>query len=192
MRKNTNGFTLIELLVAMSIFSFMAIMAYGGLANILTGNEVITEQEEKLKKLQRTMMFIERDIRQMVNRPRRSGYSDYSQALSYGLDSEGLFEFTRSGNSNPMALARSSLQRVRYDLDEKKLTRKTWSLVDHIDAEPISMLLLEGLDSLELRLLDSKNEWKTNWGELKVIPKAIELTFEHEYWGKIVRLIPVQ
>ncbi len=192
MKSQVKGFTLLELLVAMSIFSFMSIMAYGGLSNILTSDKVLSEQEEKLKSLQRAMMFIERDFRQMVARPRRSGYDQFSSALSYGLDSDGLLEFTRAGNSNPSGLVRSSLQRVRYDLQDKNLTRMSWALVDHIDAEPINMLLLEDVELFELRLLDSKNEWQSNWSEEKVIPRAIELTLEHKYWGKIIRLIPVQ
>jgi general secretion pathway protein J len=167
-------------------------MAYGGLSNILTSDKVLTEREAKLKDLQRTMMFLERDIRQMVARPRRSGYDQVSQALSYGLDSDGLLEFTRAGNSNPTGMARSSLQRVRYDLEEKKLTRKSWSLVDYIDAEPIEMELLENVELLELRLLDSQNQWQTNWNQEKTIPKAIEITLVHKDWGKIVRLIPVK
>ena len=35
------GFTLLELLVAMVIFSLMSLMAYGGLSNVITGNDVI-------------------------------------------------------------------------------------------------------------------------------------------------------
>ena len=54
---NEKGFTLLELLVAMVIFSLMSVMAYGGLSNVITGNEVILQQEQQLKEIQRTMMF---------------------------------------------------------------------------------------------------------------------------------------
>lgn len=186
------GFTLLELLIAMVIFSFMSIMAYGALANVFKSNEVITKQELKLKKLQRSMMFIERDLRQLTLRPRRSGYSQTSPALDSGLDSEGVIEFTRAGNSNPTDLVRSSLQRVRYDLQEEKLSRMSWNLVDHIDAEPVTMLLLENVESLVFKFLDNKNNWQENWSSTTVNPKAIELTLELKNWGKIVRLFYVQ
>jgi len=193
MRKTQSlGFTLLELLVAMSIFALMSVMAFVGLNNALTSNEVITEKEQKLESLQRTMMFIDRDFRQMVLRPRTSGYEQKSQALSYGLDSEGFLEFTRAGNQNATGLARSNLQRVRYDFEGKTLTRNSWSIVDHLDAEPVKLELLDGIESLELRLLDQNNEWKTNWSKDDVLPKAIEITFEHRYWGKIMRLISIQ
>jgi len=187
------GFTLLELLVAMVIFSLMSVMAYGGLSNVITGNEVIATQEKRLKELQRTMMFLERDIRQLVPRPRNTGFNQTkAKAFDYGLDSDGLMEFTRAGNPNPIAIARSSLQRVRYDLEEKVLTRNSWALVDHIDLEPTSMKLLKDVESIELRLLDKKNEWQENWEQEKEIPKAIEITIKHTNWGEIKRLIPVQ
>lgn len=190
--QNQKGFTLLELLVAMVIFSLMSVMAYGGLYNVITGNEVIAEQEQRLKELQRTMMFFERDIRQLVPRPRSTGFDQFSKSFEYGLDSDGLMEFTRAGNPNPIAVARSSLQRVRYDLEEKVLSRKSWALVDHIDLEPTSMNLLKDVESIELRLLDKNKEWQINWTEAKFIPLAVEITIDHTHWGKIKRLIPVQ
>ena len=190
--KYQQGFTLLELLVAIVIFSLMSVMAYGGLFNVITGNEVIATQEKRLKELQRTMMFLERDIRQLVPRPRNNGSGNVlAKAFDYGLDSEGLLEFTRAGNPNPVAVARSSLQRVRYDIEEKVLIRKGWALVDYIDLEPTSMNLLNDVESLELRLLDSNNEWQNNWKQEKELPKAVEITIVHTHWGEIKRLIPV-
>ena len=188
----SQGFTLLELLVAMVIFSFMSIMAYTALANVFKSNEVIVAQEVKLKKLQRSMMFIERDIRQLVLRPRSTGYGKPSPAVDSGLDAEGIIEFTRAGNSNPTGLVRSSLQRVRYHLQDKKLVRMSWNLVDHIDAEPIAMSLLEDVESLSFKFLNNNNSWKENWNSAVEIPKAVELTLEHKNWGKIVRLFFIQ
>jgi len=192
LRSLNKGFTLLELLVAMVIFSFMSIMAYTALANVFKSNEVITAQEVKLKKLQRSMMFIERDMRQLILRPKSSGYGKPSPALDSGLDSEGIIEFTRAGNSNPTGLVRSSLQRVRYVVQDEKLIRMSWNLVDHIDAEPIAMSLLEDVELLAFKFLNNKNSWKENWNSATEIPKAVELTLEHKDWGKIVRLFFIQ
>ncbi len=187
------GFTLLELMVAMVIFSFMSIMAYSALANVFKANEVITAQETKLKKLQRSMMFIERDLRQLVLRSRSAGYGQSpSPALDSGLDSDGVIEFTRAGNSNPTGLVRSSLQRIRYVVEDEKLRRLSWNIVDHIDAEPVTMLLLENVDSLAFKFLDDKNNWQENWSSSTEMPKAIELTLEHKNWGEIVRLFSVR
>ena len=154
MKKQTNtGFTLLEVLISMVIFSFMSIMAYGGLVKVFKSNEVISSLEQKLKTLKRTMMFFERDMRQLVPRPRRSGdaRSDFEPALSSGLDSAGILEFTCAGVSNPLDRTRSSLQRVRYELEDNKLTRLSWKLVDHIEAEPVKMQLLDDVESFKLR-----------------------------------------
>ncbi len=192
LRSLNQGFTLLELLVAMVIFSFMSIMAYTALVNVFKSNEVITAQEVKLKKLQRSMMFIERDMRQLILRPKSSGYGKPSPAVDSGLDSEGIIEFTRAGNSNPTGLVRSSLQRVRYVVQDEKLIRMSWNLVDHIDAEPVAMSLLEDVESLTFKFLNNKNSWKENWDSAIEIPKAVELTLEHRDWGKIVRLFFIQ
>ncbi|HIO97182.1 MAG TPA: type II secretion system protein GspJ [Leucothrix sp.] len=191
-KNKQQGFTLIELLVSMMIFSLMSVMAYSGLINIFKSNEVITAQEVKLKTLKRSVMFFERDMRQLVLRRRSAGFGQSQGAFLYGLDSEGLLEFTRAGNSNPMDLTRSTLQRVRYELDDKKLIRLSWNLVDHLDAEPVKMTLLEDVDSFTLRMLSIDGAWKDNWGaKAKNLPKAVELMLEHKYWGKIKRIIPV-
>lgn len=190
--KSNQGFTLLEVLIAMMIFSLMSVMAYTGLSTVIRGNEVITAKEESLKELQRTMMFLERDMRQLVPRPRTTGFNERAKAFDYGLDSEGLVEFSRAGNPNPIGLKRSSLQRVRYDLEEKTLTRKSWALVDHIDLEPTQMELLNEVESFELRLLDQNDEWQENWRDEVQVPKAVEINIEHKRWGKISRLIPVQ
>ena len=189
----TAGFTLLELLIVIMIFSTMSIMAYGALGNILTSNTVIMEQEKKLKQLQRFMMFVERDMRQIVARSKSNGYNPSSPALIYGLDNDGIIEFTRAGNPNPLGVTRSSLQRVQYDLQDEKLIRKSWNIVDHIDAEPITMPLLDDVEGLSFRFLDNNNAWSDNWGKnIIAIPKAIEMKVEHKNWGEIVRLFLVQ
>jgi len=101
-------------------------------------------------------------------------------------------EFTRTGNSNPTGLVRSSLQRVRYTLEEGELNRLSWNIVDHIDAEPVIMLLLEDVESLTFKFLENENNWQENWSSTTAIPKAIELTLEHKNWGKIKRLFSIQ
>ncbi len=194
LKKENRGFTLLELLIAMVIFSFMSIMAYGALANIFNSNERIKTQEENLKALKRTMMVLERDMRQITLRPRRLGYDQLTPALVSGLNAGGLIEFTRAGNTNPLDLVRSSLQRVQYDFQDGQILRMSWNLVDHIEAEPIIMPLLGDVDSFSLRFLSKKNVWEENWDsdKTKSLPVAIEITIEHKKWGKIVRLIPVQ
>ena len=74
-RKNV-GFTLLELLVAMAIFSLMTVVAYAGISSIMLNDQTSLEHETALKKLQRTLVFVEKDLRQLALRPRNDGYSE--------------------------------------------------------------------------------------------------------------------
>ncbi|MCK5810959.1 MAG: type II secretion system minor pseudopilin GspJ [Cocleimonas sp.] len=188
------GFTLLELLISMVIFSTMSLMAYAGLNSVLTSNRVTQEQEEALKGLQRTMMFLEKDIRQLVARPRHANYGESLAALqTVDLELTAVLEFTRQGNPNPAEKMRSALQRVRYVLDKKKLQRWSWSLVDHLDAKPIKMPLMDDVEQIGFRFLTANSQWQTDWvvKDKSILPKAVEINIKHKQWGKIKRLIAV-
>lgn len=190
----SSGFTLLELLIAMVIFSIMSLMAYGGLHSVLNSNASTQAYEKDLKGLQRSMMFIEKDLRQLTARPRHSGYNETQGAIvSEDLDIGALLEFTRSGNPNPANKLRSSLQRVRYVLEQEELQRWSWSLVDHLDAEPVIMPLVTSIETVSLRFMNAKKEWLESWAseDKSELPKAIEINITHKRWGKIRRLISI-
>ncbi|MCK5896357.1 MAG: type II secretion system minor pseudopilin GspJ [Cocleimonas sp.] len=189
-----SGFTLLELLISMVIFSSMTLMAYSGLHSVLTSNEVTQEHEEALKGLQRTMMFLEKDIRQLAARPRHSDYGESLPALqTEELELTAVLEFTRYGNPNPAGKMRSTLQRVRYVFEKGVLQRWSWALVDHLDSKPIVMPLLNDLEQISFRFLAAKNQWKTEWvvKNKADLPKAVEIKIQHKRWGNIERLITV-
>lgn len=191
--RTVSGFTLLELLIAMVIFSTMSLMAYAGLNSVLTSNRITQAYEKDLKGLQRSMMFLEKDIRQLVARPRHAGYNESFAALQTDLGLDGILEFTRSGNPNPAGVLRSSLQRVRYVLDEGELQRWSWSLVDHLDGKPIIMPLMKSVEQINFRFLTQKKQWQSKWKvkNKSELPKAIEINITHKRWGKITRLISI-
>ena len=76
-----SGFTLIELLVAMAIFSLMTVVAYAGIAAVMQNDKSSFEHETELKRLQRTFVFIEKDLRQLSARTRNDGYSELQSPL---------------------------------------------------------------------------------------------------------------
>ncbi len=194
LKSQASGFTLLELLISMVIFSTMSLMAYAGLNSVLTSNRVTQEQEEALKGLQRTMMFLEKDIRQLAARPRHADYGESLAALqTVDLELTAVLEFTRQGNPNPAEKMRSSLQRVRYVLDKGKLQRWSWSIVDHLDAKPIKMPLMTDVEKIGFRFLAINLQWQTDWvvANKAILPKAIEINIKHKQWGDIKRLISV-
>jgi len=111
-----------------------------------------------------------------------------------------LADLTRSGWSNPAGVPRSTLQRVAYELDDQKLRRDYWLMLDRtLDAEPVSAVLLEQVREVKLRFLDGNQTWHEQWPPLgysapdapRVLPIAVEITLELEDWGRIVRLVEV-
>ncbi len=193
--KKQLAFTLIELLIAMAIFAVMAALAFGGLRSVIATSSGVEQQIERLESLQRTVMFLERDVRQLAARPVNTEVAKRRYALQAGPNGDILLEFTRAGNPNPGGLTRSSLQRVRYVLEEGVLIRQTWDQVDSLlSDEPVKLKLLDKLKGVKFKFLDINNKWQTNWGirgPLDQLPLAVEIVLEHEQWGEVRRLIPV-
>lgn len=194
-KRLSQGFTLLELMVAIAIFAILSALAYGGLNSVLNTKQETQQHAEHLKKLQLALFFIERDLQQIVARPRHTAYGEYEAALQAG-DFDALISFTRAGNPNPAEQLRSHLQRVNYVLEENTLYRLSWNFVDHPDHHlPLRVELLNDVSNISFRFLDKNNEWKENWSQnkqnetLAVLPNAIEVILEHERWGNIRRLL---
>jgi general secretion pathway protein J len=192
---SAQGFTLLELLVALAIFGLVAVMAYGGLGTVLTQRAVTDEHAQRLAALQKIYLVMQRDIEQAVLRPIRDEYGDEQAALAV----EPLFQLTRGGWSNPIGNARSTLQRVGYSLEDQRLVRYTWPVLDRAqDSEPRQQELAVDIVSLQARYLDAANNWQESWppeesgaGEAVLdpgLPAAVEIMLEHEFFGELIWL----
>jgi len=188
--RKANGFTLIELLVAMAIFSLMTVVAYAGISAVMQNDQSALAHETDLKRLQRAMVFIEKDLRQLSERTRNDGYSELQQAVRAEGGGATLIEFTRAGNSNPTELSRSSLQRVSYVIEDETLQRLSWNLVDHSDAEPVKMNLMPGVSGGEISFFSNEGETLEAWTKSE-LPMGIEFKLSTERWGDIRRVFPI-
>jgi len=204
-----SGFTLLELLVAIGIFALMAAMAYGGLNNLIKNRQITDEHATRLTQLQTTFLWLGRDIEQTVNRRIRDEYGDSQLALSSTEVGRYQLELTRGGWRNPVGRARSNLQRVAYSVRENQLIRSYWNVLDRAqDSKPLEVVLLDGVDRMELRFLSAKGsaqnagqdkqEWVDDWpGSALGIqpsedpPLAVEVILETEAEGRISRLFRV-
>lgn len=187
---HNRGFTLLELLVALAIFALVAVMAYGGLRSVLDADRAVERQGKRLAELQSALLFIERDIAQVVDRGIRDELGDSRPALLGGLDRP--LELTRGGRSNPGGLARSDLQRIAYGVEDDALVRLSWRVLDRAqDSQPDRLRLAGQVRGLRLRFLDANREWSDVWPPASGaagLPLALELTLELEDWGAIQRL----
>ncbi len=189
------GFTLIELIVAMAVFAVMSTMAYSGLQSVLDARARTEQHAQKLAALQTAFFWLGKDIEQTVPRSVRDPFGGYLKPLLAEQTAEYSLELTHAGWSNPFATEkrqRSFLQRVAYRVHEKQLLRKYWFDLDReYNSATFETVLLEGVSTMEMRYVDQKLEWQTQWpplGANDVLPLAVEVSLDIDGFGKISRL----
>lgn len=193
------GFTLLELMIASIIFAIMAMMAYGGLDNVLDNSESSQLALQRLRQVQQTVSVLNRDLSQIMPRTIRDEYGNTQPYLSAGNNIDSLIEFTRGGRVNPASLLRSSLLRVAYRFDDEKLVRLQWQQLDRAQGiEPKQTTLIDNIENVTLRFLDEEGEWREQWPPLNAAagetpttanrPAAIEVVLQLKDWGDIRRL----
>lgn len=198
------GFTLLELLVAMGIFAVIGAMALGGL-NAIVGQQTQAEvQTGRLATLQRAIRLLSNDFGSAEPRYIRDELGS-GQEVPLTSDGRGeyLVRLTRGGWPNPAGLPhRGTLQRVQYRLEDGKLFREYWPVVDPVlGQEPRSEELLSGVKDVKLLFRDTcpgAGEWQQQWPPLRTAagtpgsrPCAVRITLDLEDWGEIERLIEV-
>jgi general secretion pathway protein J len=178
------GFTLMEMVIAIAIFGIIATVGYGSLIRFLDHGEILARHDERLRQLQLGFGLLERDIRYLVNRPVRNEYGDEEAALisnSYSPPVPG--ELLRLTTSAPDTLlgGLSRLQRVAWRLEDGKLYRVTWPVLDRAGAsKEAARMVLADVATVELRLLRSPEKGQLepvvlDPNEGPAIPDAIEI-----------------
>lgn len=197
-RQASHGFTLLELLISITVFAIMSVMAYGGLSNVIDNSKSSKQALSRLQQVQHTMFNIERDFSQIAKRDIRDEYGEVKKYVTAGDDIDQLIELTRSGRRNPAKILRSNLLRVAYKIDDGKLTRLYWPQLDRAQGMiPYETILLTNVASAELRFLDTKSKWHSQWPPLDTTSpaaalNAIEYKIILDDWGEISRLFTVQ
>jgi len=194
--QNQRGFTLLELLVALAIFSMISVMAYGGLQTVITTKNTTQETSARIAEVQMLVMRISNDLRQAIARKVRNEHGDSIPAMQSEPSNNGTLEWSRAGYRNPASLKRSNIQRIAYKIEENKLIRLSWPVLDRAqDTEAFDSEVLSNITSIEWRFLNNQNVWVSQWPEKNnkginyALPQAVEVSLELEDYGKIRRLI---
>lgn len=195
-RNKQQGFTLLELLIASIVFAIMAIMAYGGLDNVLDNSKSSQQALSRLQQVQQSISIINRDFSQLIPRAVRDEYGNAVPALSAGENIDNIVELTRGGRSNPANLLRSTLVRVAYQFDDEKLVRLQWPQLDNAPGtEAKKTTLIDNMEEVTVRFLDQNAEWHEEWPPLNTSSGsnaaelvAIEIILQLTDWGDIRRL----
>ena len=115
------GFTLVEVLIAMAIIALISVVAYTGLSSALSGAESLRGASERTYDINQTWALLSRDLRQVVNRPIVDEFGQVVPALLGGEMAREPLALTRAGWHNSSAAPRSTLQRVRWWLEDERL-----------------------------------------------------------------------
>src|SRR5690606_27319374 len=195
------GFTLVELLVAIAIFVIVGALAMGGYNELVKQANLVEMNNARSRAVQAAVQRLAQDFATLEPRPVREPLGDsFQPALRADERTEHLVDLTHSGWSNPAGVPRSTLQRVTYRLEEDRLRRDYWYVLDRtLSAEPASTVLLDRVTEVKLRYMDANRRWHQQWPPngysapdmLRVRPIAVEITLELEDWGTITRLVEV-
>lgn len=195
------GFTLMEVLIAVAITAIIGVGVWQVMSGMINARDRVDDLASEFDGLQKTMLLLERDITQIVNRPVRDIYGDYQFALS-NRDPDFALLLTRQGWRNPLGIRRSELQRVAWEYTGDQLRRRYWVSVDQgQEEESLSSDLLGGVTDLRVRFMDKDRNWSDNWPKDDVLatlnpgarpelalPLGIEIQIDHERFGKLTRL----
>lgn len=212
LHRSHQGLTLIELLIAMAIFAVMSAAMFLTFDSFQKGKQVTEASAQRLKHYQIAFNILSRDLQQMIPRPVRDEFGSDAPLYSMQSDTGSDIEFTRAGwNRSPFSkVKRAELQRVSYYLEEKKLMRGSWRVLDRAeDTAPDRTELLDGVESLSFvfyyldkqSTMQSTDAWPPDSmkvgasatpvsvpeREYLLLPKVVEMKLTTEDMGAITR-----
>ncbi len=188
------GFTLLEILVAIAIFAIAAQLAFGGLRNVLHAREQLAPRQASAAALRYAVTLLTQDLSAAVPRAVRDALGAPAPALQTGFG-DALIVLSRLDPARPLLLDAVAVYRVGYRLQDGKLLRMTWPVIDVVQGtQPSEQVLLEGVRELRLRFMaDGAAEWSDLWpiatDDLAALPRAIELELVFDDGGSLRRLL---
>ena len=156
-----SGFTLMEMLVALALFAMIGLISSQMLYQTADLSLTMVGRSEYMTDIHRAMSVLDRDMRQVVNRGVRDELGEFYDALT--IDDGRLLQFSRMGWLNPLDEDRGTVQRVEYSIEDGKLTRRYWHVMDrNQESVAVTQTVMQG-QGLQFALIDSKGEELTTY-----------------------------
>ena len=200
-RSCQRGFTLLEILVATVILAVMGMIAYRGIAEARVAVVNAEGHLDRLRQVQRTMQVVVTDFRTLTRRKVREPIVDgFRATIVRDPNALSLVELSRAGWPNGAGTPRGTAQRVIYRLEEGKLIREHWTVMDAtLATPPVKRELIDRVERLELRYMNDGREWIAEWPPFGNVgdfgfyqrPLAVEITLVLEDYGEIRRIVEV-
>ena len=202
-RDNTRGFTLIEVLVALAIFGVLSALAYMTLGQTLNNSDMLNERMDRLQSIQRAMTYLSTELLQAAPRPVRADLGQYEPALRSSFAGDFALQLTHNGWPNSAGVPRSTQQRTAYRIEEDELIRYHWNVLDRtVNNVPVATVLLDEIDSLTFRFLQSNGDWSDQWPPITAqssssssnsisMPRAVEIILTLPDEGELTRIVEV-
>jgi general secretion pathway protein J len=200
MRIRSRGFTLIEILIALTIFAVMSALAYRGLTSILDARDRVAQENRKWREVSIFFARLEADLVNAVARDIRNSNNLVEAAFigntTFAKETEGQLMFTRMGLPGASGTL-AAPQRFGYRLKQGAVEELVWPVLDQGQRTvPAVYPLLAGVNALQLRYLDSANQWRDTWPGLASagapaapLPKAVEVALTLDTGETITRLL---
>lgn len=187
------GFTLFEMVIAVSIFAVMGVIAFGGLGQMSRTGQAVADANDRLSELQFAVVYFSRDWAQVSE---RGIVNQFGDKMSNIIIENDTITFTRSGYGNLLGYKRSSLQRVQYLVVDNKLLRRHWPSLDQgIGEQPIQVVLLDNVESMEVGFRNALNEvvrvWPPEPGYNGGKPILLAINLELPDMGDVFRWLEV-
>ena len=192
-----NGFTLVELLVALAIFAVVAMISYQAINASLVSREVIQTRLDQLSRINYVFNRMQQDLLQVVKRPVLDEVGNRLPGMLVESEEESAIEFTHHGRIVSIEPIHHALQRTRYVLQDNKLYRQYWDVLDRVpDTERHSQLLLDNVESIDFEFIGSGQA--ANTGQLSAagndtgIPAGLRVMLRTSSYGLITRTFVVR
>ncbi len=199
--RRERGFTLLEIMVATVILAVMGLMAFRAVSEARVAVENAGGHLERLRLVQRAVQILDTDFRTLTRRPVRESIGDGTRAtLLRDPNSISLVELSHAGWPNGAGMPRGTVQRVVYRVEENKLIREHWNVMDAtLATPPVKRELLTGVERVDIRYLTSGREWIAEWPQFGntrdfgdfTRPLAVEITLVLSDFGELRRIIEV-
>jgi general secretion pathway protein J len=192
-----HGFTLIEIMIALFIFAIMGLMIAVGLRTVLTDQAVTNRASDQLAQLQLAISIVDRDLTQITNRNITDENGKALTAMVTDSNATSL-ELTHAGYVNPLWMnQRSTLQRVRYVLDNDQFIRQSWRSLDRTGNTLMdTQVLLTGVIALNFQFLNKNKQWQNTIPMPSMttdsdLPFAVRISLDTRTMGHVERVIPL-